>query len=121
MSHPTIVIFYVENPKVSAAFFRRLLEVEPVEESPTSAMFKLSSGMMLGLWIRSEVLPAVQGVPGAAEPTVTAGDRSEVDRTLVKWRASGAVIALEPKQLDFGYGFAVRDPDGHPVRVFTPN
>ena len=121
MRHPNFVIFYVKDPSASARFYARLLGSQPLEASPTFVMFALESGMMLGLWIRDEVSPAAQSRPGAAELAIAVESRDEVESAWNDWRAGGAEIALEPTELDFGYGFAVRDPDGHIVRVFKPS
>ena len=120
MRHPNFVIFYVKDPKASAAFYARLLRSEPAEASPTFVMFALQSGVMFGLWIREEVAPSVRSLPGAAELAVAMESRADVESAWNDWRAAGAEVALEPTQLDFGYGFAVRDPDGHVIRVFHP-
>lgn len=121
MTHPNFVILYVKDPRESAAFYSRLLGSNPVEASPTFVMFALESGMMFGLWIRDEVVPAVASQPGAAELAIAVDSREEVESALADWRAAGAAVVLEPTELDFGYGFAVRGPDGHLVRVFNPS
>jgi len=121
MRHPNFVIFYVRDPSASAAFYSRLFGSDPVEASPTFVMFALQSGMMFGLWIRDEVAPSVQSLPGAAELAIAVESRAEVESAFTDWRAAGAEIALQPTELDFGYGFAVRDPDGHVIRVFNPS
>ncbi len=120
MRNPNFVIFYVKDPATSAAFYSRLFGIEPREASPTFVMFALQSGMMLGLWIRDEVSPPVRSEPGAAELAVAVENHGEVDSIFADWKKAGATVALEPVKLDFGYGFAVRDPDGHLIRVFTP-
>ena len=58
MSHPNFVILYVSNPLASAAFYQNLFDKQPLEASPGFALFALDSGLMLGLWLRSEVQPA---------------------------------------------------------------
>jgi len=116
---PGFVILYVKNPAASAAFYSRLLGSDPIESSPAFVMFALKSGMMLCLWIRDEVQPAVRSQPGAFELAVSVESRAKVESVLREWRAAGAVVALEPTELDFGYGFVVRDPDGHLIRVFN--
>jgi len=117
---PNIVIFYVNDPTASARFYGRLFEINPIEQSPGFVMFALSPGMMFALWKRQEVAPAVSAMPGAAELTVTVDSRDAVDITFEKWQSDGITITLAPTRLDFGYGFAARDLDGHVVRVFTP-
>lgn len=46
-------ILYVTNPASSAKFYQRILNVSPVELSPTFAMLALPSACRLGLWARS--------------------------------------------------------------------
>ncbi len=42
--HPDLVILYVDSPAASAAFYADVLGLEPVESSPTFAMFALPVG-----------------------------------------------------------------------------
>ena len=46
MSAKNFVIFYVDKPSASAAFYSALLNRPPVESSPTFALFALDSGLM---------------------------------------------------------------------------
>jgi hypothetical protein len=55
MSDPNMILLYVDSPAKSAAFYADLLARQPVESSPTFAMFALESGVMLGLWSRHTV------------------------------------------------------------------
>lgn len=64
MSDPSFVILYGDNPPASVAFYTALLGKPPVESSPTFAMFALESGVMLGLWSRRTVEPAVSAASG---------------------------------------------------------
>lgn len=117
MPEPSLVILYVESPPASAAFYADLLGREPVEASPTFAMFRLSSGSGLGLWSRHTVEPAAQAAGGGAELALVAGD---VDAIHADWTARGLAIAQPPTDLDFGRAFVALDPDGHWLRVFAP-
>lgn len=120
MSEPSMTILFVENPAASAEFYARLLGREPVESSPTFAMFSLANGTMLGLWSRhtAEPKPAVTG--GGTEIGFTADDRIDVDRIHAEWKGRGLPILQEPVAMDFGYTFVALDPDAHRLRVFTP-
>ncbi|WP_245294344.1 VOC family protein [Rhizobium aegyptiacum] len=53
----SILLFVTDAPK-SAKFYARLLGLDPVESSPTFAMFILPSGLALGLWGKAPVEPA---------------------------------------------------------------
>lgn len=66
MNPPNIVILYVANPSLSAAFYAQLLGKPPVESSPTFAMFALDHGMMLGLWGRDGVVPNTSAAAGSS-------------------------------------------------------
>lgn len=119
MSDPTFVLLYVDDPAASAAFYATLLGKGPVEASPTFAMFALESGVMLGLWSRHEVTPAATA-PGGAELAFTVEGAAAVNAAHAEWSARGLPIVQAPTQLDFGYTFVARDPDGHRLRVFAP-
>lgn len=113
----SLVILYVDSPAASAAFYARLLGQEPVEASPTFAMFAMPSGVGLGLWSRHAVEPAAAAAGGGTEVAFTAAD---VDAVHADWAARGLAIAQPPTELDFGRTFVALDPDGHRLRVFAP-
>ena len=120
MPDASFVILYVDSPARSAAFYRDLLAREPIESSPTFAMFALREGMMLGLWSRHTVAPAATAMAGGTEVAFTVDDAAEVDRTHAAWRGKGLAIAQAPVDLDFGRTFVALDPDGHRLRVLAP-
>lgn len=111
-------ILYVADVDASVAFYAPILG-EPVERSPGFAMFVSDAGARLGLWKRDGVEPRVEAGPGASE-LATATSRAEVDRLHGEWAGRGLAIAQAPTQMDFGYTFVARDPDGHRLRVFAP-
>jgi catechol 2,3-dioxygenase-like lactoylglutathione lyase family enzyme len=120
MSNPHFVLLYVESPAASAAFYRKLLEREPIEASPTFVMFALREGLMLGLWARAGVRPADAAPAGGGDLSFPAGNDAEVDAAHARWKKLGASILLEPTDMDFGRTFVAVDPDGHRLRVFAP-
>jgi catechol 2,3-dioxygenase-like lactoylglutathione lyase family enzyme len=121
MSHPNFLLLYVDSPTASAAFYADLLGAQPVEASPTFAMFALEHGMMLGLWARDTVIPkATAGAEGGELAFAVEGD-AIVDGRHAEWIAKGIVIAQAPTRMDFGYTFVGLDPDGHRLRVFAPS
>jgi predicted enzyme related to lactoylglutathione lyase len=119
LADPNYVLLYVENPAASAAFYADLLRREPVESSPTFAMFALASGVMLGLWARHTVEPAATGT-GGGEICFTVAAAAAVDSVHADWRSRGMKVAQPPTRMDFGYTFVALDPDGHRLRVFAP-
>lgn len=124
MSAQTYILLYVENPTASAAFYALALSVQPVEVSPTFALFILPDGCKLGLWSRHTVEPAATPAPavlsGGAELALTLPSRAAVDARHADWMAAGVEIAQAPVALDFGYTFVGLDPDGHRLRMFVP-
>ena len=112
-----LVILYVDNPPASAAFYAGLLGHDPVEASPTFAMFSMPSGVGLGLWSRHTVEPAAAAAGGGSEIAFIA---ENVDAAHADWTARGLTIAQAPTDMDFGRTFVALDPDGHRLRVFAP-
>jgi len=119
MTHPDFIILFVDHPMNSASFYAALLELEPVERSPTFALFILSTGMKLGLWSRHTALPAVAANSGAAEICFRHDSIADVDRLYAEWGGRGLRILQTPVQMDFGYTFVATDPDGHRLRVYA--
>lgn len=120
MSDTNFVIFYVEKPEASAAFYSALLQRPPVELSSTFALFALDSGLMLGLWSRYTVEPAAAGRGGASELAFTVADANTLDQRHEEWSLRGLPILQAPTNMDFGRTFVALDPDGHRLRVFSP-
>jgi catechol 2,3-dioxygenase-like lactoylglutathione lyase family enzyme len=120
MPNQHFILFYVDDPQTSARFYRRLLAREPVETSPTFAMFALDSGLMLGLWSSHTVEPKPSGGAGSAELAFTVETAEAVDRQCADWRAQGLSIIQQPTDMDFGRTFVATDPDEHRLRVFFP-
>lgn len=114
------ILLHVDSPAASARFYADLLGSEPLEQSPTFAMFTLPSGVRLGLWSRHTVEPAATAVGGAVEIAMVVPNSQAVDAACADWRKRGIVILQEPTDLDFGRTFTARDPDGHRLRVFHP-
>lgn len=121
MFDANFVLLYVDSPAASARFYAGLLGAEPIEESPTFAMFPLPSGVMLGLWSRHTVEPAAAAAGGGAEIATVVASPAEVDARCAEWRGRGLTILQEPTELDFGRSFVALDPDGHRLRVFCPS
>lgn len=119
---PSYLLLYVASPTDSAAFYGRLLGLQPVELHPTFALFVLPTGLKLGLWRRDDVSPPVpsSASPGAGELSMVLAGRAAVDACHAQWRGQGIDILQPPTGLDFGYAFTAADPDGHRLRVFAP-
>ena len=120
MIDPNVILLYVDNPATSSAFYADLLGKEPIQSSPSFAMFALDSGVRLGLWSRRAVKPLAVASGGAAELALSVADRSAVNALHERWAGQGVAIAQRPVQMDFGYSFVALDRDGHRLRVFAP-
>jgi catechol 2,3-dioxygenase-like lactoylglutathione lyase family enzyme len=112
-------LLYVESPTASARLYGALLGREPVESSPSFAMFKLDGDGVLGLWARHDVKPGATA-PGGAELCFQVDGEEAVRAAHADLTARGLRIVQAPVELDFGYTFTALDPDGHRLRVFAP-
>lgn len=54
LSDPNLVLFYVKNPAKSEEFYKNLLDTQPIESSPTFAMFIMKTGLRLGFAYSNE-------------------------------------------------------------------
>lgn len=120
MPNPNFMLFFVESPAASATFYGMLFGLEPVEISPTFALFALSSGLMLGLWSKHSAEPRPGAGAGGTELGLTVEDYDDVDAAHADWKGRGIAILQPPIDMDFGRTFVALDPDGHRLRVFAP-
>nr|WIE93330.1 VOC family protein [Mesorhizobium sp. WSM4875] len=121
MTTPNFVILYVDSPEKSGAFYASLLGRQPVEASPTFAMFVLDNGFKLGLWSRHTVKPAAAAAGGGGELVLAMENAAAVDATHADWAERGLRMLQAPTDMDFGRTFVALDPDGHRLRVYWPN
>lgn len=114
-AHLGFVLLFVENPQKSALFYQDLLEMKPIEESPTFVMFALKNGVMLGLWSKYTAEPRVDCPAGALEVCFPSSD---VDALYEAWGKKRVTVAQKPTTMDFGRTFVILDPDGHRIRAY---
>ena len=115
-----MILLYVSDPIASLKFYEMVLGTKAIDQSPTFAMLPFNESTILGLWIESGVKPKATATAGATELAFQVDDRAAVDSTFKQWKAKDVVMSLDPTKLDFGYTFVGIDPDGHRLRVFTP-
>lgn len=120
MKAPNLFILYVDDPVRSGAFYKKILRTEPEIENPEYVSFTLDGEFGLALWAKRKVAPPSQAAGINAEIAFSAFDRKELDDIYRLWVADGATVIQEPAAMDFGYTFAVADPDGNRLRVFVP-
>ncbi len=109
---------YVADAAKSAKLYAQILEAEPIDFSPTFAMFALPNGSILGLWSRHDVEPKAT-LPGGTEIGFEAASEDAVRLTRDAWEKLGLKIIQEPVKMDFGFTFTAADPDGHRLRVYA--
>ncbi|MBI3236769.1 MAG: VOC family protein [Chlamydiales bacterium] len=109
------VLLFVKNPQKSSFFYQNLLDLKPIEESPTFVLFALKNGVMLGLWSQYTAEPRVEKEPGALEICFPTED---VDVVYADWSKKQVTVAQKPTEMDFGRTFVILDPDGHRIRVY---
>ncbi|KQW29399.1 drug:proton antiporter [Rhizobium sp. Root274] len=117
---PAMTILYVENAAASADFYEKLFGIAPTERADTFSLFRLPTGLVLGLWSRAGVEPTAQFTGGGCELAIRAPGAADVDATHARWSALGIPVLQAPAKADFGRTFTVSDPDGHRIRVFNP-
>lgn len=109
------VLLFVSNPHESGSFYKKLLGITPIEESPTFVMFALKNGVMLGLWSKYTAEPRVEAPAGASEICFPTDD---VDALYEEWGKKHVTVVQKPTDMDFGRTFVVLDPDGHRIRAY---
>jgi uncharacterized glyoxalase superfamily protein PhnB len=121
MLEPSQVLLYVEDPAKSSGFYADLLKKQPVLTSPHFALFDLG-GFKLGLWARNKVEPRPSAVGESGELCIIVADQAALQAVHRQWVEKGIPIALAPMKMYFGgYTFVGLDPDGHRLRVNTPD
>ena len=110
-----IVILFVESPAQSCAFYKKLLQREPLEASDTFCLFQLENGVQLGLWSRYTAEPAVSSLPSTAEICFS---EESIDSLFVAMKEQNIPMLQEITDMDFGRTFVALDPDGHRIRIY---
>ncbi|MEP0073603.1 MAG: VOC family protein [Marinomonas sp.] len=119
MDLSNFTILYVENVERSLAFYRLLLDQEPVEVMDGFALFVSESGIKFALWAKSDVIPALDTErAGAMETAFEVPNMITLQIFYTKWRELDVTIIQEPTELGFGTTFTAVDPDGHRLRVY---
>lgn len=118
---PNLMILYVQNPERSARFYESLLERSPVAVFPTYAAFEFENGFNLGLW-SVEAKDFVSGGTGhRSEFAFMVPDDEQVRALYDRWCHASVEIEQPLHEAVFGQTFVALDPDGHRIRVCTPD
>lgn len=113
-----LLIFYVESPQKSEAFYTQFLNIKPVHRSQTFVLFNLTPGNKLGLWSKDDVSPAADSASECMELALELPTRDAVEQSYQLFLSQGTPIKQPPTELSFGYAFTVCDPDGHRLRFY---
>ncbi|KKC99517.1 VOC family protein [Photobacterium halotolerans] len=118
---PNLLLLYVKNPETSADFYRQLLGREPVAAHPTYVAFEFENGFNLSLW-SEQARNFVSGGEGhRSEFAFMVPDDDQVKALYDQWQTAGVVIEQPLHDAVFGLTFVALDPDGHRIRVCTPD
>jgi len=121
MTIPNLMLLYVEDPTRSSQFYEKLLGKAPLASFPTYAAFEFANGLNLGLWSVNATAFVSSGTGHRSELAFIVADDAAVDRLYETWRNAGISIEQEPSVANFGRTFVALDPDGHRLRVCTPD
>lgn len=117
MADPNLIVLYVEKAATSAAFYSRLLGVEPIAAGVDFHALPLPGGFTLGLWSKHKANPAPAGDGARFEIGFMVENAGRIEALYSEWKALGIPIVQELMTLDFGPTFVALDPDGHRLRV----
>lgn len=113
MKAATYLGLVVNDLEAATAFYRDTLGVPINEAESVPGQFTqldLEGGAVLALQAGTDI-PTGQ----IFEPGINVED---VDAAYEQWKANGATILDEPRDLPFGRAFMLQTPDGHVLRVF---
>lgn len=121
MPTPNLILLYVEQPEVSAAFYSKLLGCNPAAVHPTYVAFVLENGLNIGLWSMAARNFVSGGSGHRSEIAFMVQDNDEVRSLHRRWAALAVEIEQPLHEAVFGLTFVALDPDGHRIRVCTPD
>lgn len=121
MPTPNLFILYVKDPVASGGFYETLFKTAPVSTFPTYVAFEFENGLNLGLW-STQARDFVSGGSGhRSEIALMVPDDEQVRNLHDDWVKAGVTIEQPLHEAVFGLTFVASDPDGHRIRVCTPD
>jgi len=122
MPQPNAILFYVVDIARSSKFYSDLLDLKPTVASPFYVMFKLDNGFEFAIYDRKKLQPPAAAMSASAELCFIVPDSSALDALHGQWVQKGIEIIMAPTKMYFGgIHFMGLDPDGHRLRVGTPD
>lgn len=117
MRAPNLLLFYVENPPLSALFYEKIFSVKPVVSFPTYVAFSFETGLTFSLWSKQAKNFVSGGTGHRCELAFMVKDEDRVRSLREQWENLGVVIEQDLCSAIFGLTFVALDPDGHRIRV----
>ncbi|HEY4545129.1 MAG TPA: VOC family protein [Pedomonas sp.] len=118
---PNLLLLYVENPQNSAAFYEHLFGIPPTAAYPTYVAFEFENGLTLSLWSTSAKNFVSGGSGHRSEVAFMVPNDQMVSDLHERWSKAGVTIEQPLHEAVFGLTFVAIDPDGHRIRVCTPD
>lgn len=121
MLTPNLLLFYVQNPIGSAAFYEKIFQTKPVASFPTYVAFSFLNGLTFSLW-STQADNFISGGQGhRTELAFMVSNEDRVRALRNAWKALGVQIEQDLQEAVFGLTFVALDPDGHRIRVCMPD
>ncbi|NBJ13005.1 VOC family protein [Microvirga arsenatis] len=118
---PNLILLYVDNPERSAAFYERLFAAPPAAVLPTYVAFEFENGLTFSLWSTSAKNFVSGGSGHRSEIAFMVPEDQMVRELHERWRQDGVTLEQPLHEAVFGLTFVAVDPDGHRIRVCTPD
>lgn len=118
---PNLLLFYVQDPLVSAAFYEKIFQIKPAASYPTYVAFSFESGFTFSLWSLQAENFASGGKGHRSELAFMVPNEKEVRELYNKWEKLGVKIEQDLHEATFGLTFVALDPDNHRIRVCIPD
>jgi len=97
------------------------LKAHPMATFPTYVAFGFQDGLTLGLWSVKAKHFVSGGSGPRAELAFIVSDEAAVRALRERWHNAGVHIEQDLRKAVFGLTFVALDPDGHRIRVCTPD
>ncbi|WKD50529.1 VOC family protein [Microbulbifer spongiae] len=121
MLTPNLLTLYVGNLEISTTFYEKLLDRAPVTTFPHYVSFEFDNGLYLSLWSKKAKNFVSDGTGHRFELSFLVEGDDSVMSIYEKWQAHSVNIEQPLHEAVFGLTFVATDPDGHRIRVSTPD
>lgn len=118
---PNLLLFYVEDPLASAAFYEKIFQIKPIASYPTYVAFSFENGFTFSLWSKQAANFVSGGEGHRSELAFMVQNEEEVRKLRKMWGQLNVRIEQELHEATFGLTFVALDPDNHRIRVCIPD